>query len=270
MTCLLYRDKLGEEEEFEAAIEVWGEDLYRFRSQIPSSARAIGRYSVLPHYDELEEELALKDCQLAHPLEVHEKIADLQWYKAMKELTPDTWFDEGWKTVPECEHGWVVKGKTNSRKWQWNKMMYAGDREQLKGIIHRLRNDSRISEQGLAIREYVPLEKVGQGINGLPLGNEWRCFFVGDDLLISGFYWAIAECAPEMGDTPDGAVEVAEEAARRFNHQTLYDEPFFVVDVAKTQEGDWIVIELNDGQMSGLSMIDPTEFYQALREKYHE
>lgn len=40
--------------------------------------------------------------------------------------------------------------------------------------------------------------------------------------------------------------------------------PFYVVDVAKTDEGNWIVIELNDGQMSGLSANPPKIFYKNL------
>jgi len=32
----------------------------------------------------------------------------------------------------------------------------------------------------------------------------------------------------------------------------------------KTKSGDWIVIELNDGQQSGLSYIEPELFYQEL------
>ena len=267
MTCLLYREKMGDEGEFEEAQDIWGDDCYRFRSQVPKGSEVIGRYSVLPHYDELEEELSLRDCALVNPLRIHKRIADLKWYHPLEELTPRTWFEEGWKTVPDCEHGWVVKGKTNSRKWQWNKMMYAENREELKEILHRIRYDSYISDQGVAIREYVPLEQVGKGINGLPLGNEWRCFFVGEDLLISGFYWAIAECTPEMTDTPEGAIDVAEEAAKRFS---LHGDEFFVVDVAKTQEGDWIVIEINDGQMSGLSTIDPGKFYRHLRNYYED
>lgn len=42
---------------------------------------------------------------------------------------------------------------------------------------------------------------------------------------------------------------------------------FYVVDIAETKFGEWIVIELNDGQMSGLSDIDAAWFYNALYEK---
>jgi hypothetical protein len=40
---------------------------------------------------------------------------------------------------------------------------------------------------------------------------------------------------------------------------------FFVMDIAKTQSGDWIVVELNDGQMSGLSENDPNVLYKNLK-----
>jgi hypothetical protein len=37
------------------------------------------------------------------------------------------------------------------------------------------------------------------------------------------------------------------------------------MDIAKTQSGEWIVIELNDGQMSGLSENDPNVLYKNLK-----
>ena len=39
---------------------------------------------------------------------------------------------------------------------------------------------------------------------------------------------------------------------------------FFVMDIARTAEGKWIIIELNDGQQSGLSNVDPEELYSNL------
>lgn len=39
---------------------------------------------------------------------------------------------------------------------------------------------------------------------------------------------------------------------------------FYVIDVAKTVYGEWIVIEMNDAQMSGLSMVEPIELYTNL------
>ena len=39
---------------------------------------------------------------------------------------------------------------------------------------------------------------------------------------------------------------------------------FYAVDVALTSDGEWIVIELNDGCLSGLSANNPDVLYQKL------
>jgi len=40
---------------------------------------------------------------------------------------------------------------------------------------------------------------------------------------------------------------------------------FYVLDIAQTAFGNWILIEINDGQMSGLSENDPDRLYYNLR-----
>ena len=42
------------------------------------------------------------------------------------------------------------------------------------------------------------------------------------------------------------------------------DSRFFTMDVARRADGSWMIVELGDGQVSGLQM-DPFEFYSALR-----
>jgi hypothetical protein len=46
--------------------------------------------------------------------------------------------------------------------------------------------------------------------------------------------------------------------------------PFVVIDVAKTVSGEFIVVELNDGQMSGLSDVDPDVLYRNMNEALKE
>lgn len=45
---------------------------------------------------------------------------------------------------------------------------------------------------------------------------------------------------------------------------------FFVMDIAQKQNGEWIVIELNDGSWSGLSCNDPNKLYENLRDVLDE
>jgi len=165
-----------------------------------------------------------------------------------------------------------VKGRTNSRKFKWKSHMYAPDREALKRVVHRLYDDPLIADQGLVIRKYEPLRKFEEGINEMPITNEWRCFFYDDQMVASGFYWSIAECADDMTELPKAGREIAQKAGSILGagfDVDRDDPPFFVVDVAERADGKWTVIEVNDGQQSGLSTIDPREFYQNLWDVFH-
>ena len=58
------------------------------------------------------------------------------------------------------------------------------------------------------------------------------------------------------------AFELAEEVALRASNHVN----FFAVDVAERASGGWTLIEINDGQMAGLSCIEPFGFYKSLSE----
>lgn len=261
-TQMLFRADEDNQEEYGIAKEVWGPNLTRFRSEIEEDSLVIGRYSCLPFYQDLEEELHNKGSRLINSYGEHCYIANMDWYQDLVGLTPETWFGVGYANVPDTEHGWVVKGLTNSRKFKWKTHMFAPNRDRLREVMERLLDDPLISNQGLAIREYVPLRQFEQGINGMPVTNEWRCFFLGTELVSAGYYWSQAEDAESMIEFPEDARALAMNAASRIAGKV----PFFVVDVGETAEGDWTVIEINDGQMSGLSMNEPLNFYQRIFE----
>lgn len=266
---ILFRNDPDTEEEFRIAREVWGSQCVRFRSDIPEGSLVIGRYSVLPFFKELEEELRTRGSRLINTGEVHNYIAQMHWYQDLKDLTPRTWIQAGWATVPETPYGYVVKGRTNSRKFKWDTHMRAPSKNALRGVLERLYDDPLIADQGVVIREYIPLRQIEEGINGLPVTNEWRLFFYGETLLSAGYYWAQAEDAVAMNAAglAEAGMEVAREAASIITRkwEGRGHRPFVVIDVGETEEGEWIVIEVNSGQMSGLSMVDPRELYTNMK-----
>lgn len=262
---ILFRDELGEKGEREIASFYLPTTL--FRSNVLPDSLVIGRYSVLPFYEEVEEELAENGSRLINSWIEHLYVADMLWARgegpkfgcnALQGLTPRT--RDTWGDLPE-NMNFVVKGRTNSRKHQWNTHMFAPTREDVPRIAARLLDDSLINEQGLVVREYIPLKKLGEGVNGLPITNEWRTFWLyGPEkpvLLSHGFYWASHPELKDQAEWTDEAFELAYKAALLVSHYVS----FFVLDVAQTEKGDWIVVEVNDGQMSGLSMCDPHELY---------
>jgi hypothetical protein len=260
---ILFRKGLAEEAEYDAAVQS-GIDVYTYRSDIPAGVCVIGRYSVLPYYKELESEVLHKGSCLVNSYAEHGFIADItQWAMGSGPLvgiTPRTWGD--WSSLSEGSY--VLKGKTNSRKSKWNTHMFAPTLADVSRIGMRLFDDPLISDQGIVVREYVPLKTFGHDIMGVPITNEWRTFWMVVDstprLIARDFYWA---SHPEFLDQARWSLEaeafVTEAARRIVGHAT-----FFVLDVAETVDNGWTVIEVNDGQMSGLSCVDPLMFYSSL------
>jgi len=270
---VLFRVDRDNEDEYEAALRVLGEErVTRFRTDLQEGDLVVGRYSTLPFFSELSEEVGRQGASMINTVSEYTWIATMGWYQALEGLTPVSYFEVGWKTVPDAEHGWVVKGATNSRKQKWSTHMRAETRDDLKEVMQRLWDDPLLGEQGLVVREYVPLRAYEVGVRGMPMTNEWRCFFLTDELnrphmVGAGYYWSQAERADQMGELPEAARELAFEAAERCaRHAT-----FFVVDVGEVVEAPgseehshWTVIEVNSGQMAGLSMIEPESLYHNL------
>lgn len=246
--------------EFQIASNCFHQRVFKFRSEIPENSLVVGRYSVLPFYRELEEELKLKNSALINSYSQHRYIADItQWYIDLKKFTPKTYTEWGDLNVGS----WIVKGKTSSRKHQWKTHMFAQGRDELLRVIRTLMDDSVISQDGLVVREYIPLKKICDGLNGLPIVKEWRLFFLGENYLAGGYYWSthFEEYVERFGvDVPNDVVDFAKSIAKIVSQKTN----FFVLDIAEKEDGGYILVEINDGQMSGLSCVEPYELYKEL------
>lgn len=254
---ILFRKTITEEEEFNVAHKYF--DVVEHRTDCHDKI-IIGRYSVLPYYKELEKDLNNYDCYLINTYKQHHWIANFDWYSLLSQYTPKTYFSEE-EVIKNYSGPLVIKGRTNSRKHQWNTHMFANNISEMYNVAKNLRNDSLLCYQPLIFREYVPLEIFERGINELPFSNEWRFFFYKHTLIDYGYYWSIAEQIPTHIDS--GGIDFAQMVA---NKVAKYVD-FFVIDIAKTANGNWIVIELNDGQMSGLSTINYDNFYSSLHNK---
>lgn len=252
---ILFREDY--EREYEASIARKYFRVTPYRSCIGYGDLVIGRYSTLPFHSELEQDVLNMNGRLINTTVQHKWIANFEYYNLLKKYTPETWDDNSFYMAPEGEY--IVKGKTNSRKMLWNKCMFAKDKRAALDIACELMNDPLIGPQGILYRKYIPLETFETGLNGLPFTNEWRFFFYKGKEVAHGYYWSIAEHANEyiIGDS---GIKFANKIANIVKDYVN----FFVVDIARTVDGQWILIELNDGTMSGLSTIDPNSFYDNL------
>jgi len=235
------------------------------RTAIPANSLVIPRYSALPFNKELCEDLEAMGSTPINTYKEHCYVADLRnWYYDLGELTPRTWF--ALDQIP-VEGPFVLKGQTNSKKHQWSTHMFARDRYEAGEVFGRLCEDGYVGHQQIYIRQYEPLVKLADGLHGLPISKEFRFFVLDNQIIASGFYWS--SHADDL-DRRYSSAEVPVEFIREVLAKVRDKIRFYVFDVAQTKAGRWILIELNDGQQSGLSEIDPDNFYKTLRTKLNQ
>lgn len=258
---ILFRKDYSTEDELEVAKQYF--PVVEFRSEVPPNSLVIGRYSTLPFYKELDHDLKNNGSELINSSAQYRWIADFDWYEVVKDYTFETWFRA--VDLPDDGTKFVVKGKTNSRKHEWDRLMFADSKKRAIEIMIALGEDSLIAPQGVVFRRYEPLVTYEIGLNGLRFTNEWRFYLYKGRIVSYAYYWTMAEnvdreLAPE-------AIKFVEEIG-----QIVKDySNFFVLDVGEKESGGWVLIEINDAQMGGLSEIDPNVLYFNLaKEVYSE
>ena len=155
----------------------------------------------------------------------------------------------------------IVKDFVKSEKHNWEDACFipnASDLDKVKLIVDKfieLRGNSL--NEGLVFRQFEELEYLTEhSKSGMPLTKEFRIFFANKKIVKVFDYWdegEYGETKPELDDF----IEIAQEI----------ESNFFTMDVAKKKNGDWIIMELGDGQVAGLpDNADRNEFYNKLKE----
>lgn len=252
MQTILFRTNADNQDELSVASSYF--PVVTQRTLVAEGDLVIPRYSALPFYKELEVDVDNCGARLINTYEQFQWIADFRYYDLLQDYTFKTYFDM--RDLPDIPM--VVKGKTNSMKARWNTHCFARNRKEAINIACELKLDSLVGSQDIIFREYVPLKTFEILLNDLPVTNEFRCFFYNDQLLANGYYWVNAENTNLK--CPQKGLDFAQQIA---NIAALYNN-FFVVDIAEKEDGEWIMVELNAGEMSGIAMIDANDLYGGL------
>lgn len=254
---ILYRGTDFEREEREAASHFFS--CTNRRPDIHKGDLVVGRYSLWPFYADQVADIDYVGARVINTYNQHLYVADLGNYVMdLGKLTPRTWRDL--TDLPD-EGPFVLKGETNSRKSNWKRDMFAKNKSEAIMVANRLADDSLIGHQKIYIRQYIPLVKYMDGVNGMPVTKEFRFFVAFGHLLSGGYYWQ--NYIDDIGGVPS-----ADEVPRDFLQEVIEavgnQSNFYTIDVAQTETGEWIVIELNEGQQAGLSCNDPYKMYENL------
>jgi hypothetical protein len=153
----------------------------------------------------------------------------------------------------------MVKDYVKSEKHHWHEACFIPSSTE-RAVVGRvttrfleLRGSSL--NEGLVFRQFVELEPLAtHAASGMPMAKEFRFFYVNHQLVAQSTYWS----GGDYGDTQPDPHYFAPIAARISSH-------FFTLDVARTKQGRWLVLEAGDGQVSGLpETLDPNDFYDQL------
>lgn len=260
MTQILFRKSLAEEDEFAVAQKYF--DVVEHRTEI-KGGQVLCRYSSLPYHKELEQDIKNFGARLVNSYSEHRYVADINnWYWDLEFETPTTWFSLEQFVSFAPEGPYVLKGETNSKKNQWKSHMFAPDKKTAMEVYCRLQDDSLIGHQNIVFRQFEEFVSYGESIVGQPITKEFRVFVLDGKIMADGFYWSIF---PEVIEDYRPKINSAgREFLERVVEIVAPEIRFFVIDIAQRSDGEWRVVELNDGCMSGLSCIEPNELYSNL------
>ncbi|MDX3374799.1 ATP-grasp domain-containing protein [Streptomyces sp. ME02-6991-2A] len=192
-------------------------------------------------YAELEEALSARGCSLPTTAVDYRRAHELPgWYEVFAELTPRSVWCDG---VPDDPAGLaarlgrgpgIVKDFVKSRKHEWHEACYVPElahREQLASVVGWfVELQGSFLAGGVVLRAFEPF---------VP-GGEARVWWLdGEPVLVT----AHPDTPDRLPDPPLGPVR---EAVRRLGPRWV------TTDLALREDGAWRVVEVGDGQVSGL------------------
>lgn len=151
----------------------------------------------------------------------------------------------------------IIKDYVKSEKHFWNEACFcpdANDTSHVEKVVKKFM-ELRDIEGGVIFKEFVDLENVQfDPILKTQTAKEYRLFFLKGQLIDCSKYWE----SNEYNELPP--LDMFEEIGKGI------DSNFFSMDVAKKKDGAWTIIELGDGQCSGLTKsCNIKEFYNKLK-----
>lgn len=154
----------------------------------------------------------------------------------------------------------IIKDYVKSRKHEWNDAFYikdSSDKNELLRVVNNFidRQGDNLNE-GLIFREFINLEFLtNHSKSNMPLTKEYRVFVINNIPKLILNYWDEGEY-----DQEQLPINSFEEVIYKINSN------FFTIDIAKKTDGDWSIIEIGDGQVSGLPKnSDASLFYKTIK-----
>ena len=265
----------------------------------PTRALYRGWMLTSDQYRQLYEKLQACRVDLVTTPEQYKNTHELPgWYGALAGATPDSrWFPatdvmsgEGRELDPVVLDAarqmapCIIKDYVKSRKHEWGEACFIPDADSAAAVISNFIERQGDSLQGgLVLRDFVPLKSLGKHPkSGMPMSEEYRFFWLNGHVACLSEYWPEEMYETEEIEIPEPeggweegmgrtiTVPKSIENLPSFEELTEFgrgiDSPFFTMDLAMTEDEEWIVMEIGDGQVSGFPQMptDAQKFYPGL------
>lgn len=230
----------------------------------PENVEAVGRFGAAEDYGLLYGSLKDEGVTLVHTPEQHLLASELtHWYPLLEDITPRSlWFE----TPPEAEeverhfsYPVFIKGSRQTSRHKAD-LSIVRSRAEYVSVASEYRSNPILHWQPFVCREFVELRPVEarRRTDKIAPSFEFRTFWWRGEYVAGGAYWAEFASYSWTEGEKAAALEVARKAAERL------EVVFLVVDVAQGRDGEWVVIECNDGQESGYAAVAPIALWQAV------
>ncbi|MBR3167446.1 MAG: ATP-grasp domain-containing protein [Erysipelotrichaceae bacterium] len=215
------------------------------------------RIGAIADYKKIDSVIGDIGMKLLVSEEEHLRCSTIErWYPLLKLNTPFTRVYETLPSIDDLQKDFsfpvFIKGNRQTSHHKRSQCIIESA-EQYEALRNEWKNDPILFWQKPAIREYVPLQTVDSDSfpDMIPISHEFRFFYFKGKYMAHGPYWTMGPDYSMDEEDLEHTLNLTKWAANRVN------SPFLAIDVALTAEGDWIIIEVNDGQESGLAGVNP-------------
>jgi hypothetical protein len=222
-----------------------------------------GRMISAQQYQKLYDLLLEKNFQLIiTPKQYRESHYLDRWYPKLRDLTVRSYFSDGIPTDKEIKElllkfgtkSVIVKDYVKALNYEWYESCFIEDasneHEALKVISNFIEQQGDNFSDGLVLREYIDLKKDSKHFkNGNSTSEEIRIFCFGKEPFCFISYWS------------GGAALRDKNFIKIIDQCASLNSPFYTLDLAKKKDGNWVLIDVGDGQVSNLRGYNIEKFY---------
>lgn len=154
----------------------------------------------------------------------------------------------------------TIKDFVKSRKYEWDEAFYipaTSDTAHALQVVHNfIERQGTELVGGLVMREFIELKSLGEHPKShTPIFEEYRVFYLNNVPLTIINYWTEEKIALSPKDK-----KLIQLAGKQISSN------FCTIDFARKANGQLIIMEMGDGQVSGLQGYDENTFYKLLWE----